>query len=113
MHVSGLENVIFGNKFYSGKEYRIIASNHNYDYELKIPYDDTYISKDVFIEDNLSMGERVMIPFGVKMIIQAVYVDCIIVPSLSIAGGYPTIPFNYMNENHYCSLRSWGKFFKT
>lgn len=115
MRISGFGKVVFGDNFHSGKDCRIITSNHNYDHGSKIPYDDTYVSKDVIIEDNVWLGERVIILSGVTIgegaIIQAGSVVCKSIPPLSIAGGHPANPFKYRNENHYRSLKSEGSFF--
>ena len=59
MAISGAGKVTIGNNFHSGKECRIITSYHNYDKGIKIPYDDTYITRDVTIEDSLPRENRV------------------------------------------------------
>ena len=53
MKIQGKGNVIIGDNFHSGIECMIITSIHNYDKGNAIPYDDTIISKDVIIEDNV------------------------------------------------------------
>ena len=50
--ISGKAKVIIGDNFHSGEGCYIISSNHNYDKGSKIPYDKTYLSRDVTIEDN-------------------------------------------------------------
>ncbi len=115
MIISGSGNVTFGDNFHSGKECRIITSNHNYDSGSRIPYDDTYISRDVIIEENVWLGERVIILSGVRIgegaIIQAGSVVCKSIPPLSIAGGHPAIPFKYRDKEHYYRLKNEGDFF--
>lgn len=64
MKVSGAGNVNIGNNFHSGRQCRIITSFHNYDKGNAIPYDETMISKDVIIEDNVWLGEHVFVIGG-------------------------------------------------
>lgn len=45
--------VIIGNNFHSGPECLMICQSHNFDGGTKIPYDDTYIYKDITIEDQV------------------------------------------------------------
>ena len=67
MKIQGNGNVIIGDNFHSGIECMIITSTHNYDKGKAIPYDDTIISKDVIIEDNVWLGNRVIILSGVRI----------------------------------------------
>jgi acetyltransferase-like isoleucine patch superfamily enzyme len=67
MKIQGNGNVIIGDNFHSGIECMIITSIHNYDNGNAIPYDDTIISKDVIIEDNVWLGNRVTILPGVTI----------------------------------------------
>lgn len=80
MEIQGSGNVFIGNNFHSGKENLIITHVHNYDYGKAIPYDDTYIQKDVCIEDNVWLGTRVIVLGGVTIgegaIIQAGLYSC-------------------------------------
>ena len=114
MKISGDGIVRIGNYFHSGSNCRIITSIHNYDCGTHIPYDDTYISKDVTIEDFVWIGERVMILGGVTIgegaIIQAGSVVCKNVPPYAIAGGHPAVPFKYRNIDHFNALKKEGKF---
>ena len=97
MKIQGNGKVIIGNNFHSGIECMIITSIHNYDGGNAIPYDDTIISKDVIIEDNVWLGNRVIILPGVKLgegsIIQAGSVVVKDIPKYAIAGGYPAKVF--------------------
>ena len=67
MKIQGSGNVIIGDNFHSGIECMIITSIHNYDKGNAIPYDDTIISKDIIIEDNVWLGNRVIILPGVRI----------------------------------------------
>lgn len=108
MTVLGKGNVIFGNNFHSGSECMIITDAHNYHGE-SIPYDSTYIIKNVTIEDNVWLGNRVMILGGVTIgegaIIQAGSVVVRDIPPLSIAGGHPAMCFSKRDRIHYESKK--------
>jgi len=114
IHISGMGNVTIGNNFHSGKECIIMTSFHNYDEGTKIPYDDTYISKDVTIGDNVWFGHRVIILAGVSIsegaIIQAGSVVVNDIPYCAIAGGHPATVFKYRNKEHYETLKSQNQF---
>ena len=47
MTVLGKGTVSFGNNFHSGENCRIITQNHNFDHGTAIPYDGTYVLKNV------------------------------------------------------------------
>lgn len=114
MHISGCGKVYIGNNFHSGRECLVISQNHNYDYGKAIPYDDTYIAKDVSIGNNVWLGDRVIILGGSNIgegaIIQAGSVVTGNIPPLAIAGGHPAKVFKYRDKKHYESLKSAGKF---
>lgn len=114
MHISGKGNVKIGNNFHSGKECIIMTSFHNYDEGTKIPYDETYISKDITIGDNVWLGHRVIILAGVSIsegaIIQAGSVVVSDIPYCAIAGGHPAKVFKYRNKEHYETLKSQKQF---
>jgi len=114
MRISGHGKVVIGNNFHSGENIRILTTFHNFDRGDAIPYDDTVYSKDVIIEDNVWLGESVMILGGVTIgegaVIQARSVVCKDVPPLAIAGGHPAVMFKKRDEEHYYKLKSDGKF---
>ena len=114
MKIQGSGNITIGDNFHSGIECMIITSIHNYDNGNAIPYDDTIISKDVIIEDNVWLGNRVTILPGVKIgegaIIQAGSVVVKDVPKYAIAGGHPAKVFKSRDIEHYEKLKEEGKF---
>ena len=114
MRILGGGKVIIGDNFHSGEDVLVITQNHNYDKGIAIPYDTTYISKDIIIEDNVWVGSRVIILGGVKIgegaIIQAGSVVSKNIPKYSIAGGHPAKPFRYRDKEHYEELKSEGNF---
>lgn len=113
MSILGNGKVEIGNYFHSGPGCEIITSFHNYEGD-KIPYDDTFIDKDVIIGDCVWLGNNVTILGGVKIgegaIIQAGSVVCKDIPAYSIAGGHPALPFKTRNIEHYLSLKKEGRF---
>jgi len=92
----------------------MITHIHNYDNGKAIPYDDTYIYKDITIEDNVWLGDRVIILGGVKIgegaIIQAGSVVVSDVPKYAIAGGHPAKVFKYRDIEHYEKLKTEKRF---
>ena len=113
MKIAGCGNVIIGNNFHSGSECQIITEIHNYEGD-KIPYDETYIYKDVIIEDNVWIGNRVMILGSVRIgegaIIQAGSVVVKDIPKYTIVGGHPAKVFAQRDIEHYEQLKTQGKF---
>lgn len=111
--VSGDGVVKIGNNFHSGKDIMLITRNHNYEGE-KIPYDDTYVTKDITIGDNVWIGNRVIILGGVEIgegaIIQAGAVVVSNVPNYAIAGGNPAKVFKTRNVDHYLKLKKEKKY---
>lgn len=111
MHGNGI--ITIGDNFHSGIGCQIITSFHNYE-GTEIPYDDSYIDKDVTISDNVWLGNNVIILGGVTIgegaIIQAGSVVCKDIPAYAIAGGHPAVPFKYRDIKHYLKLKEEGKF---
>ena len=113
MQVLGKGIVVFGNYFHSGRECMIITQNHNYEGGM-IPYDNTYIYKNVIIGDCVWFGNRVIVTGNVTIgegaIIAAGSVVCKDVPPLAIVGGNPAKIIKYRNKEHYYKLKTTGKF---
>lgn len=114
MIVSGSGTVEFGDNFHSGDNCLIITSFHNYNSGKSIPYDSTYINKDVFIGDNVWFGANVIVLGGVNIgegaIIQAGAVVVKSIPPLGIAGGNPAQVFKFRDSEHYHECKSKGLF---
>lgn len=112
--VSGKGRVTIGDNFHSGPGCLFICQNHNYDTGDAIPYDNTYILKDINIGHNVWLGSRVIVLGGVSIgegaIIQAG--SCVVsdIPAYSIAGGHPAKVFSQRNIEHYEKLKAEGKF---
>ncbi len=114
IHIQGKGEVKIGDNFHSGIECMILTDNHNYDNGEAIPYDETIISKNVTIEDNVWLGNRVNILPGVTIhegaIIQLGSVVVRDVPKCAIVGGNPATVFKYRDKDHYEKLKSQAKF---
>ena len=114
MNISGSGKVIIGNNFHSGKNIRVITTFHNFDGGKALPYDETSYSKDIIIEENVWLGENVMILGGVTIgegaVIQAGSVVCKNIPKLAVAGGHPAVPFKYRDREHYYDLKEKQSF---
>ena len=112
MTIKGKGIVKIGDNFHSGTECLIITSFHNYEGE-KIPYDETTVNKDVVIENNVWLGDRVIILGGITIkegaIIQAGSVVVKNVEKYSIVGGAPAKEFKHRNIKHKEKLKQEGK----
>lgn len=113
--ISGNANVEIGDNFHSGTNCKIITSFHNYDMGKKLPYDESYINKNVKIGKNVWIGSNVIILGGVTIsdgaVIQAGSVVVKDIPKYAIAGGHPAIPFKYRNKQHYDELENKKMYF--
>lgn len=113
MDIGGGGKVTIGDNFHSGPVCMMITQNHNINGNA-LPYDNTYLYKDIVIGDNVWLGSRVIILGGVNIgegaIIQAGSVVVSDIPPLSIAGGHPAVVFSKRNLEHYFKLKEQGKF---
>ena len=114
MEITGYGRVRIGDNFLSGRDCLMITQVHNYDRGTCIPYDDTYIVRDIEIADNVWLGDRVIVLGGVKIgegaIIQAGSVVIKDVPRCAVAGGHPAAVFKYRDIGHYEALKAAGRF---
>lgn len=113
MQIRGNGKVVIGDNFHSGNECVLITQNHNYE-GAAIPYDNTYVTKDITIEDNVWLGFRVIVMGGVTIgegaIIQAGSVVVSNIPKYAIAGGHPAKVFSQRNPENYERLKAERKF---
>lgn len=88
----------------------IITQNHNYDKGKALPYDFTYIYKEVVIEQCVWFGNRVIVVGNVHIgegaIIAADSVVTKDVPKYAIVGGNPAKVIKYRDVEHYEKLKS-------
>jgi len=114
MKILGSGRVRIGDNFHSGPGCEMITEIHNYDSGDRIPYDETYIPRDVVIESNVWLGSRVTILGGVTIhegaVIQAESVVVSDIPYCAVAGGNPARVFKMRDVEHYETLRSQGRF---
>jgi chloramphenicol O-acetyltransferase type B len=114
MEILGSGSVCIGDNFHSGRGCLMLTQDHNYDNGSAIPYDNTYIIKNILIEDNVWIGERVIILGGVTIgegaIIQAGSVVVKSIPKYALAGGHPASVFKYRDIEHYEQLKVEGRF---
>jgi acetyltransferase-like isoleucine patch superfamily enzyme len=108
MKIRGGGKVTIGDNFHSGSDCEIISQNHNFE-GGKIPYDNTYVYKEVNIGDNVWLGNRVIILPGVSIgegaIIQAGSVVVKDIKACGIAGGHPAKEFSSRDKEHYYNLK--------
>jgi len=113
--IRGKGKVVIGDNFHCGKNVLFINSYHKYDGGDAIPYDTKEtIDKDIIIEDNVWIGDRVIILGGVRIgegaIIQAGAVVVKDVPKYAIVGGNPAKVFKYRDIENYERLKKEGKY---
>lgn len=113
IEIAGNGEVSIGNYFHSGSGCMIITQNHNYEGE-QIPYDSTYILKEVNIGDFVWLGSRVLIVGSVNIgegaIVAAGSVVVKDVPPYAIVGGNPARILKYRDVKHFIELKQLGKF---
>lgn len=115
MKIYGKGKVYIGDNFHSGFGCSIITQNHNFKNNPKsIPYDNTYIIKDVVIKENVWLGNNVtLLPgthIGEGVIVQAGSVVSGKIEPFSIIGGHPAKTFSKRNSEEYLELKNAGKF---
>ncbi len=113
--VSGDGRFVVGNWCHFGEELRVLTRNHNYDKGDAIPYDRTYVKKDVVIGDFVWIGVQVILlpgtTIGEGAIIQAGAVVHGNIPAYAIAGGNPAKVFAQRDVAHFERLKAEGKFY--
>jgi acetyltransferase-like isoleucine patch superfamily enzyme len=112
--VSGPGKVIIGDNFHSGPGCIIFAGFHNYDSGESIPYDQSYIKRNIIIENNVWFGTNVMVigtvRIGEGVVIQGGSVVTEDIPKFAVAGGNPAKVFKMRDIKHYLKLKKMGKF---
>jgi acetyltransferase-like isoleucine patch superfamily enzyme len=113
VHGSGAAKI--GSYVHIGTETLILTQNHNYEGD-QLPYDWTFVAKDVEIGQCAWIGARVILLPGTKIgegaIIQAGSVVHGEIPPCAIAGGNPAKVFSSRNVEKYEILKRAGKFRK-
>ena len=87
----------------------MITENHNYE-GVKLPYDETFVKKEIIIGDNVWFGNRVLVvgnvTIGEGAIIAAGSVVVKDVPALAIVGGNPAKVIKSRDTEHYNRLKT-------
>lgn len=109
----GRGNIRIGDYFHSGGDLVIMTESHNYEGNA-VPYDNTFIVKDVEIAECVWIGYGVTILPGTRIgkgaIVQARAVVHGDVPPYAIVGGNPAKVFAYRDKDHYEKLVAEEKF---
>jgi acetyltransferase-like isoleucine patch superfamily enzyme len=104
LQIRGKGDVLIGSNFHSGDGCLFITDVHNYEGKM-LPYDETYISKNIRIGENVWLGSNVTILGGVQIgdgaIIQAGSVVVSDIGFCDIAGGHPAVVFSSRNIESY------------
>lgn len=113
--IRGNGKVNIGDNFHSGKGCLFINSYHQYDNANAIPYDTHLkIDKMIQIEDNVWLGDKVLVLGGITIgegaIVQAGSVVSQDIPAFGIAGGNPAKVFKYRDIEAYKKLKYQQKF---
>ena len=115
MRIVGEGEIRIGSNFHSGRGCSIIGSFHDFDYGDAVPYGMAKIDKDVVIEDNVWLGDQVIVLGGAHIgegaVIQAGSVVVDHVPKGAVAGGHPAKMFKMRDMDHYEALKAQGRFF--
>lgn len=114
MKIKGRGRVVIGDNFHSGEDILLLTEFHNYQGN-RLPYDETTIIQPITIEDNVWVGDRVIILGGVTIgegaIVQAGSVVVCDVPSCAIVGGHPARQFKSRDMQDYQAKKDKKLFF--
>ena len=107
--------VKIGKYFHPGRELTIFSTNHNYNSDKSIPYDEINIEKPVIIKDFVWCGSNVTIVPGVTIgegaVIGAGAVVTKDVPNYAIVGGNPAKIIRYRNIEKFKKLKKEKKWY--
>jgi acetyltransferase-like isoleucine patch superfamily enzyme len=106
--------VTIGRYFHTGRGLTIFSTNHNYESEIMIPYDNISINKPVIIKDFVWCGSNVTVVPGVTIgegvVIGAGTVVTKDVPDYAVIGGNPHKIIKYRNIELFKKLKLNGRF---
>ena len=109
---SGNGRLVFGNNTWIGDGLRVFTRSHNFK-GAEIPFDKTYITKDVIIDDFVWIGAQVILLPGTHIgegaVIQAGSVVHGVIPPYAIAGGNPCKVFSWRDKERFAELKAEDK----
>ena len=98
-----------------GPNLMILTANHNFKNPNYLPYDETYILKEVIIGENVWIGANVLILPGTEIeegaIIGAGTVVSGKIPKMAIVIGNPCQVVSYRNKEKYMDLKNQDKIY--
>ena len=107
--------VRIGKYFHPGRGLTIFSTNHNYNSDKLIPYDEIDIPKPVVIKDFVWCGANVTILPGVTIgegaVIGAGSVVTKDVPDYAVVAGNPAKVIKYRDIEKFKKLKKEGKFY--
>lgn len=107
--IYGFGKVSIGSHFHSGKNCKILTSNHDYRSYENLPYGESWDTRDVVIDEYVWLGLDVTILPGVHIgegaIVQAGSVVVRDVPALAIVGGHPARAFSSRDGAAYAAAK--------
>ncbi|MEZ9402954.1 DapH/DapD/GlmU-related protein [Vibrio cyclitrophicus] len=100
--------ITIGDYFHTGRGLTIFSTSHNWKHNDKLPYDEKFIPKPVYIGDYVWFGANVTIlpgsSIGSGVIVSAGAVVRGEVPDNSIIAGNPAVIVSYRNKIHVDKL---------
>lgn len=114
MIIQGSGGVTIGDNFHSGRDCAIYSVNHRWEGATALPYDSEVVREPVVIEDNVWLGEHVLVMPGSRIgqgaIIGAGAVVAGTVEELAVAVGVPARAVKHRDRGEYERLVREGRF---
>ena len=114
LRIVGRGKVIIGNNFHSGSNVKIMLGSHDYDHGSALPYGLEETFKEVYIGDNVWIGQDVIISGNVHIGEGAVVaIGSVVVkdvPDCAVVGGNPATFIKMRDVVHYSTLKEQGKY---
>ena len=115
MRIVGEGEIRIGSNFHSGRGCSIIGSFHDFDYGDAVPYGMAKIDKDVVIEDNVWLGDQVIVLGGLISerallyrlgVSSSIMFQRVLLPEVILSK-----MFKMRDMDHYEALKAQGRFF--
>ena len=112
--ITGVGKAKIGNYFHSGTNVKIQLGSHDYDHGDKVPYGDSFVRRNVVVDDFVWLGSDVTISgdvhIGEGAIVAIGSVVVKDVPRCAIVGGNPAKVIKYRDIEHFEKLKAEGKY---